>query len=273
MPKKRRNGGRNRHGRGHTRLVDCSHCMCKPAKVRQIGGCRRALRRCARCHCENWDLSYQLAQSARAQGGFAAFLAAAATHSRPAPAPFLPHRLARRRTRRSAASSSVTWSTRARSTTSRRPAPSRVRLEEPCWKAGQALRPVPRSAPPRSLRLAARADVSVPFSPPPLHFHSSSPLVSILCARPAALHRHSALRLAFSPTDHSLPPAPLLVSSLRVLSRPLPLSPGYTLPKLYSKNYYCVSCAVHSRIVRVRNVDVRRNRDPPVRFRRTEKKA
>ena len=37
MPKKRRNGGRNRHGRGHTRLVDCSHCMCKPPKVRASG--------------------------------------------------------------------------------------------------------------------------------------------------------------------------------------------------------------------------------------------
>lgn len=45
---------------------------------------------------------------------------------------------------------------------------------------------------------------------------------------------------------------------------------GYQLPKLFSKNYYCVSCAVHSRIVRVRNVEKRRIRDPPVRFRRTE---
>lgn len=33
MPKKRRNSGRSRHGRGHTRLVDCTHCACKPAKV------------------------------------------------------------------------------------------------------------------------------------------------------------------------------------------------------------------------------------------------
>ena len=36
MTKKRRNGGRSRHGRGHTRLVDCDHCGCKPAKVRSL---------------------------------------------------------------------------------------------------------------------------------------------------------------------------------------------------------------------------------------------
>lgn len=48
---------------------------------------------------------------------------------------------------------------------------------------------------------------------------------------------------------------------------------AYALPKLYSKNYYCISCAVHSRIVRVRNVVKRRNRDPPVRFRRTPKEG
>ena len=51
---------------------------------------------------------------------------------------------------------------------------------------------------------------------------------------------------------------------------PLRVPAAYTLPKLYSKNYYCISCAVHSRIVRVRNVQARRVREPPVRFKRTD---
>ncbi len=36
----------------------------------------------------------------------------------------------------------------------------------------------------------------------------------------------------------------------------------YELPKTYQKCFYCVSCAVHRRIVRVRNVNVRRERVP-----------
>ena len=43
---------------------------------------------------------------------------------------------------------------------------------------------------------------------------------------------------------------------------------AYEPPKLYSKNYYCISCAVHSRIVRVRNRQARRVREPPQRMRR-----
>ena len=35
----------------------------------------------------------------------------------------------------------------------------------------------------------------------------------------------------------------------------------YTLPKLYIKQQYCVSCAVHGRIVRARKVAERRIRE------------
>merc|ERR1712032_301110 len=40
----------------------------------------------------------------------------------------------------------------------------------------------------------------------------------------------------------------------------------YAFPKMYFKNYYSISAAVHSRIVHVRSRTERRNRDPPPRY-------
>lgn len=40
----------------------------------------------------------------------------------------------------------------------------------------------------------------------------------------------------------------------------------FLVPKFYIKLEYCISCAIHARIVKVRSVLDRKNRDPPKRI-------
>eukprot|EP01108_Squamamoeba_japonica_P000545 TRINITY_DN1184_c0_g1_i1.p1 TRINITY_DN1184_c0_g1~~TRINITY_DN1184_c0_g1_i1.p1 ORF type:complete len:113 (-),score=34.41 TRINITY_DN1184_c0_g1_i1:30-368(-) len=47
----------------------------------------------------------------------------------------------------------------------------------------------------------------------------------------------------------------------------------YRLPKLYIKMQYCISCAIHAHIVRVRSTQGRRIRENPQKLRRQQQQA
>jgi len=47
---------------------------------------------------------------------------------------------------------------------------------------------------------------------------------------------------------------------------------SYQLPKLYAKIQHCISCAIHSRIVRVRSKEGRRDRRPPESIRKRQER-
>eukprot|EP01063_Lacrimia_lanifica_P034266 TRINITY_DN62_c0_g1_i2.p2 TRINITY_DN62_c0_g1~~TRINITY_DN62_c0_g1_i2.p2 ORF type:complete len:110 (+),score=53.50 TRINITY_DN62_c0_g1_i2:53-382(+) len=46
--------------------------------------------------------------------------------------------------------------------------------------------------------------------------------------------------------------------------------PGYQIPKMYLKIAHCIACAIHSRQVRVRSVELRKVRTPPRKLKRVQ---